>query len=278
MVLRVDNCALNTRRGKRMNLKYITCSDPREFNDIHDIVALGHMSPRVEVAVQAHPSKMSPGMARNDWFRELLQFVKNDGHNINLAVHVNRDWCDQICRTGKFPTELQPFFDLHHDDKFSRPLVARWQLNIPRDTVNKININALKQLLNNNLERRFIVQYNDTTRDAVTQLFNSGAYFSVLYDASGGRGIAPKQWYPPVFSRCPQGYSGGLSPENVADNLEQISKLVNYEGGHMVHMLTSHEEVWIDAEGKLKTDDRFDIARARQYVINAENWLNAKQR
>ena len=262
-----------------MKLKYITCSDPREFNDIHDIVSLAQTSPRTEIAVQAHPSKMSNGMPRNEWFRELLDFVQCDGYKINLAVHVNRDWCDEICRKGVIPKELKPFFDLCRNNNVYDGLVKRWQLNIPSDTVKKINFRALKRLFATHPEKEFIIQYNDKTSDSVAKLHNINARFSVLYDASGGRGILPKSWGAPLWSSVPQGYSGGLSPENVEENLSMISSRAvcphaRYgKNNEVIYSLEERFDIWIDAEGKLKTDDKFDIARARQYIMNAENWL-----
>ena len=58
-----------------MQLKYITCSDPREFNDAYKIIDLTQISPRVEIAVQMHPSKASPGMPRYEWFGKLVDYV-----------------------------------------------------------------------------------------------------------------------------------------------------------------------------------------------------------
>ncbi len=244
-----------------MNLKYITCSDPREFNDIHDIVKLAKISPRAEIAVQAHPSKMSRGMPRNEWFRELVQYVQRDKHDINLAVHINREWCDEICRTGKMPSELMEFFYVRNGDKM---LIKRWQLNIPADTAKKADVFALACLIGNNPDHDFILQYNTNTKHIANQLFyHTPVMFSLLYDASGGRGISPDGWQDPVFPKIPQGYSGGLSPENVKSNLSKISAVQEYP----------RDDIWIDAEGKLKTDDKFDITRARQYILNAENWL-----
>ena len=266
-----------------MKLKYITCSDPREFNDIHDIVNLAKISPRVEIAVQAHPSKMSYGMPRNQWFHELLEYVVRDKYKINLAVHVNREWCDEICRTGKFPKELQEFFDLCHNNNVYNSLVARWQLNIPSGTIDNVNFRALRRLFNSHPERDFIIQYNAGTHNLVMKMHDLRTHFSLLYDASGGRGIAPDHWVMPVFTTVAQGYSGGFSPENVVENLDKISAVAKRphayydENNKSVCTLESRNDIWIDAEGRLKTDDKFDVARARQYILNAENWL-AKQR
>ena len=84
--------------------------------------------------------------------------------------------------------------------------------------------------------------------------------FSMLFDASGGRGISPDTWRAPVMPNHKMGYSGGLSPENVADNLDKINMV-----------LPVGYNTWIDAEGKLKDPDtkQFDTLRAEQYIQNA---------
>lgn len=246
-----------------MRLRYITCSDPREFNDIHDIVKLAESSPRAEIAVQMHPSKASPGMPRNQWFHELCRYCVRDAHDINLAVHVNQEWCEEICRTGEIPMELREFFGFYRKSLGFSPLVKRWQLNMSNTAVHDINYDAVKKLFLHNDDHEFILQYNDRTKNATWVLYEMGAKFSLLYDASGGRGIAPGTWNKPVYDSVPMGYSGGMSPENVVKNLKQISSVVP----------KNREDIWIDAEGKLKTDDKFDIDRAANYVLAAEKWL-----
>lgn len=250
-----------------MNLRYITCSDPREYNDFYDIANLAQLSPRVEIAVQAHPSKMSRGMPRNEWFYEFLQYVLREKYDINLAVHVNLEWCDEICRTGKIPADLKRFFDLRRE--YYSPVIKRWQLNIPADTVPNVNVRALTQLFDACITRNFIIQYNARTSDLAKQLYANKARFSTLLDESGGCGVDQTNWSAaPVFVGVPQGFSGGLSPENVKDNLTKIFSIEHS---------WAYDDVWIDAEGKLKTDKKFDVARAHQYVLNAESWW-AKQR
>ena len=249
-----------------MRLRYITCSDPREFNDIHDIVKLAEMSPRAEIAVQMHPSKASVGMPRNQWFHELCRYCVRDAHDINLAVHVNQEWCEEICRTGEIPMELREFFGFYRKN-LGAPLVKRWQLNMSNTAVHDINYSAVKKLFLHNDDHEFILQYDDRTKNATRVLYEMGAKFSLLYDASGGRGIAPSTWNKPVYDSVPMGYSGGMSPENVVKNLKQISSVVP----------KNREDIWIDAEGKLKTDDKFDIARAQKYITNAERWLKRQR-
>ena len=266
-----------------MQLRYITCSDPREFNDIHDIVDLAKLSSRVEIAVQAHPSKMSHGMPRNEWFRELLDYVITDKININLAVHVNNEWCKHICSTGEIPTELSDIFDLCYDDDKNRPVVKRWQLNMSENAAKGIKYGKLKRLFNSNSNKEFIVGQNMNTRLAAGKLHDMGARFSLLYDTSGGRGLSPAIWTVPLYPNVAQGYAGGLSPENVCENLTRIARVavlpnVRYDEKHKpVYSLQERRDIWIDAEGKLKTDDKFDIARAKKYILNAESWLKRQR-
>ena len=62
------------------------------------------------------------------------------------------------------------------------------------------------------------------------------------------------------------GYAGGLSPDNVAENLNYINTL-----------LPEDCSIWIDAEGKLKSPDDngkklFDTALAEKYIKNTCAW------
>lgn len=65
-----------------------------------------------------------------------------------------------------------------------------------------------------------------------------------LFDASGGRGMAPLFW-PPHPGRT-VGYAGGLGPGNVASSIEAIR---------------AHGPYWIDMESRVRTNDVFDLAR-----------------
>ena len=250
-----------------MKLQYITCSDPRNHNTHDEMFDLCKMDPRVEIAVQMHPGKVSPDTERYKWIKQLVDKMSDDVTTkdvCNLAIHVNNDWCDEICN-GTVPVALQPLFNA---DRFIlqhitclQPVVKRIQLNMPQKTAENFNAQKLKNLIEYYEDKEFIIQYKPTTVAAVDALHKSGARFSLLFDASGGRGIAADEWKKPVYpGKHAQGYSGGLSPENIADNLTKINTVAD---GH---------KIWVDAEGKLKTDNKFDCARAAAYIKNAIRW------
>lgn len=243
-----------------MKLRYITCSDPREDIPVENILRLSQVAPNIEIAIQAHPSKMSFDMPRQKWFSKLLKESLSMPVPPNLALHVNLDWCDKICQ-GYLAPELIEIFCLLRDD--GTPVVRRWQINIHGSKTKKINTANIASLLANNPDREFIFQYGASEYNRIHRLDKTGAKFSVLYDTSGGAGKLTKNWRMPLFENHPQGYAGGLSPENVSENLDKIAKVAG-----------NRTDIWIDAEGKLKTPGTktFDINRANQYIKTALNW------
>lgn len=80
----------------------------------------------------------------------------------------------------------------------------------------------------------------------------------VLFDSSGGRGIARKEW-PRHLGDWGCGYAGGLGPDNLVAELPRIAAAA--EG--------ALEGFWIDMESKLRDDrDGFSIPLARA-ALNA---------
>ena len=191
-----------------MHLRFITCSDPREHNSIESIIDLAHM-PRAEIAVQCHPSKMSAGQPRNVWFNELLHEA-NQTSRVNLAIHINNEWANDICANGKIPEIILNWLQI--EKCYNRPLVKRIQLNMPKSTATNINADALAQIIHDFPNNEFILQYNNNTKEAVEKLHQTGAKFSLLFDASAETEKALKvgthQFTKPILwdtvAECPQ--------------------------------------------------------------------------
>lgn len=256
--------AIKTEKRKevKMKLRYITCSDPREHNSIKSIINLARLQ-HAEIAVQCHPSKMSAGMPRNVWFNNLLCEM-NQISRTHLAIHINAEWATDICTKGIIPNIILDWIKI--EKQHNKPLIQRIQINMPKAAADNIDVNALRGVLYDFRHTEFIFQYNDKTKDAIERLHKSYAKFSILFDASGGNGIEPNEWKKPLYAEHPMGYSGGLSPDNVIKHLNKINALAG------------DSEIWIDAEGKLKSQTLFeekplfdaDIARA--YVRRANLW------
>ena len=245
-----------------MKLRYITCSDPREHNSVKSIIDLAHL-PHAEIAIQCHPSQMSAGMPRNVFFNELLHKIRQTSH-INLAIHVNNEWSNDICARGIIPDIILDWIKI--EKQHNKPLIKRVQLNMSQNTADNIDTEALGGILHDFKNTEFIFQYNNKTKDAIQKLHETGAKFSLLFDASGGNGITPQNWQKPIYENHPMGYSGGISPDNVIQNLNKISAVAG------------DREIWIDAEGKLKSKTLFeekalfDAELAKAYVHRANLW------
>ena len=260
-----------------MKLRYITCSDPREHNKISDIVELAKL-PNAEIAVQCHHSKMSAGMPRNVWFNDLLR-VARDEVDMNLAIHINMEWADYICAKGVIPDIILNWMKL--EKSHNKPLIKRIQLNMPKTTAENINMDGIIEIFDYFHDREFIFQYKKDNIPAIRKLHRAvkkiNKYrlkdqrlnFSLLFDESGGCGQPPKEWRKPVYKTKvhPMGYSGGMSPDNVIENLNKINAVV-----------PEHRDIWIDAEGKLKSQTvfnakaLFDVELAKGYVRRANAW------
>ena len=239
-----------------MKLEKITCSDMREYNYVDDIIDLGVRYPCAEFAIQAHPSKFSANMPRYVWFDTLMHAARDT--DVNLAMHVNNQWRTELCH-GHIPYELRRMWDMKRTN--GKPIIGRVQININGGKGKyRFCADKVAQIICAYPDIEFIFQYIPAQATRLQKLDKTGAKFSMLFDASGGRGISPDAWQAPVSKKHKMGYSGGLSPENIADNLAKINLL-----------LPRNYKTWIDAEGKLKTTDtkQFDVARAELYIQNA---------
>jgi len=249
-----------------MNLRYITCSDPREHLPVPDVISLLKMSPLVEIGIQTSSGTMSQSKPRKLWFDVLMFHVVNNPHPLNVALHINYDWCDDLC-SGKIPYELGTWLKMRNR-RTDGPAIRRWQLNIGDRTQN-FDAASVARLIRSHPEQEFILPYNDKVKSKIEFLYKTGEKFSLLYDSSYGYGVSPENWNAPVYITHPMGYAGGLSPENVSENLNKISAVTPRD-----------YSTWIDAEGRLMKPGtrQFDIDRARQYVRNALAWQEAQNK
>lgn len=246
-----------------MKLRYITCSDPREDIPVESMLNFTAQYPISEIGVQAHPGPMSFDRGRNKWFGEIIKKAQDMQNPPNIALHINYLWCDFMCE-GLVPNELDWWLRVPNIYT-GLPIIKRIQLNIG-DYSNKFDEKKLATLINRHQKQEFIFPWNKHTAKNIEKLKKTGAKFSLLFDGSYGAGIEPCAWYTPVYNDIPNGYAGGLGPDNVAKNLDKINAI-----------LPRNYETWIDAEGKLRdrcTTGSFTLELAEKYLQNALAWYN----
>ncbi len=246
-----------------MNIEYITCSDMREHNDIDEIISLGKKYPMAEFAIQAHPSKFSPYMPRYVWFDTLAHAARVN--KMNLAMHVNAEYRTELCR-GNIPYHLHRLWEIQRND--GTHVIGRVQININGGNDKfKFYADKVADIIRAYPDIKFIFQYAPVQKKRIQRLDKQGVPFALLYDVSGGEGkLSRGSWGGIILSGHQTGYAGGLSPDNVVENLDYINTL-----------LPKDCITWIDAEGKLKSPDDngkklFDTALAEKYIERAYQW------
>lgn len=255
-----------------MKIEYITCSGICEHNNIEEIVALGKKYQNAEFAVQTSRDKLFQHSERYEFFRTLVAAcTMND---VNLAMHVNLEYRTDLCR-GIVPEIFRDLWNIRRCDGMQRadkPVIGRVQININggQDTF-RFNARKLAEIIRAYPDIKFILQYAPKQRKRVFKLDDQGVPFSLLYDVSGGEGkLSRDSWGGIILPGHPTGYAGGLSPDNVVENLNYINTLVPPD-----------YVTWIDAEGKLKSPgpngkNLFDLELAEQYIRAVYGWQMEK--
>lgn len=109
---------------------------------------------------------------------------------------------------------------------------------------------GLIQVLKEHSDKEFIFQYDVVNKNIVDAVSPECKNISALFDLSHGAGVLPKEWVEPLEGiKC--GYAGGLSP----DNVEQQIKLIETKVGN--------GEIWIDMETQIRSnnDRQFDLGK-----------------
>lgn len=133
------------------------------------------------------------------------------------------------------------------------------------DNARRVQVNGIVQPFEvPNLARRvpiLISQHNDKNRGLANARLATN--HCVLVDGSGGTGRSPERWERPM-THLQVGFAGGLGPDNIGSELAQIHAVA--EGNY-----------WIDLEGKLRTDDWFDLTLCERFLSALTETRNTRQ-
>ena len=246
-----------------MKLRYITCSDPRENIPVESILNFATKYPMSEIGLGAYPASMLSNKHNLMWFDQIIRNAQNMPTPPNIALHINHSWCDTMC-LGVIPAELDWYLRITNTHT-NKPVIKRIQLNIG-DYSKKFDLKGLATLIKQQRNQEFILVWNERMSPKIEMLKQTGAKFSLLFDGSCGSGIEPDSWRRPVYRDIPNGYTGGLGPDNIAKNLDKINEI-----------LPKNYETWIDAKGKLcdrESTFSFTLELAEKYLQNALAWYN----
>ncbi len=175
--------------------------------------------------------------------------------SLNLSTHLCGRWVRQLCK-GDWSWMADSFAV---GMLLSDSQRVQFNFHACAHTVDRTQMakDIKKQLPG----RQVICQIDGVNNDIVNYLYAEHCNVAALYDASGGAGKLPVKWedeLPGIY--C--GYAGGLSPDNVVEQLELIEGVADVPS-------------WIDAETHLRSEDNetFDIDKVRAFLKAAEPWV-----
>ncbi|MBQ8482036.1 MAG: hypothetical protein IJ532_05830 [Alphaproteobacteria bacterium] len=245
-----------------MKLKFITCSGCNETTSIPELLNLLNEFPRAEIGVQVSNKKAAYGTPRYDWIYSLWGLLLHRRTTINAALHVNLQWVEDFGQ-GIVAPELEEFLLFDYND--DSPFFQRVQLNFKIGREKTPDIDKLEKVIRRFPRHRFILSYNQSNKRLIQELYIRNVKFDCLFDESFGAGIVPATRDEPAFIDVLQGYAGGITPDNVEQELHKIAQ-TNKKGYCM-------QDVYIDAHKGLEDEfTHFDINKCRAYLTNAENW------
>lgn len=184
-----------------------------------------------------------------NWMEE-LKALEN---NIQLSGHICGKWIrDILIGDNTFVTERPTIYDIFQ----------RFQLNFHAEDL-KVNPEAfMRSVQTLSRGREIIFQFDGKNAGLIVPFANKKMYVSGLHDASHGTGVLADTW-PKFVTGIGNGYAGGLSPENVVEQLEKLEKVVG------------DREIWIDAETRIRSnnDKIFDLEKVEEFLEKCKPWI-----
>lgn len=228
-----------------MILTRVTITGADDNTDIHRLFDLSDEFPNIEWGILIYPDKEGkPRYPTEEWRRNLMRwkprFVKVAGHLCGSAVSNF---------FGKNSYEENQNYNVY--DRIQ--LNFRYDKKDPEGKTNRIH----NYLFMSDIETKVIIQQNVNNAEFIPILkdrLDPSWRPQILFDASGGKGKVMSGIQQPIEGfKC--GYAGGISPENVTTILHDL-----------IFRLPKYEEIWIDMETGVRTDNQFDLKKVRSVM------------
>ena len=211
-----------------MNIKYISLTGADDNTPIGYLEAIQANYPTTEWAILMFPER--EGANRNPSLAWREEFYK--AKLTNKALHLCGTAINQLAEEN-----VQLMKELDNYQRVQINLKPRW--------ASDDFIKSLKVVVKKLPHIQFITQHNEDNK-TFFHYWDEVENHAYLYDGSLGKGVSPESWQAPIKNKfC--GYAGGLSPLNIKDNLQKIKSVIG------------SENVWIDMESGVRTNDNFDL-------------------
>jgi hypothetical protein len=223
-----------------MKISKVTITGADNSIEPEQLLAIQTKYPFVEWGILFSKSRMAtPRYPSYNWFLKLVEF-KTIYPETKLSGHICGRWVRDICEGNWTILEDLPLMS---------SIFERFQLNF-HSYIHKINTSAFLEGLKK--QKQEIIFQLDNVNNSLLELAKShGIKASGLFDTSGGAGIVPDAW---PESQEWIGYSGGLNPDCLEAQLDEIEKV-------------AFGTIWIDVETKVRTfDERLDLDKVEKFL------------
>lgn len=232
-----------------MNIKYLTLTGADDNSAPKELAELSKQYPFVEWAILISEQREGTARYPTRGWREAFHLACP---NSNTSAHL----CGKevLSRLAAEDTELAE--ELKH--------YQRVQLNFNAKHTDEALLEGLIRCTTSGFYKhksgvntKFITQFNQANVEITARFINAHQQLPsnhhILFDASGGLGRSPDYW-PTTIPKKLCGYAGGLGPDNLYHELNELYVQLA-QGGN--------QTVWIDMESKLRTDEVFDLEKVR---------------
>lgn len=232
-----------------MKIKTVTITGADNDTNINEMLEISRQFPFVEWGILFSPKRI--GEERYPDLKWIGSLTRTEG--LRLSAHLCGGYTREMLIGESHLIESEPI-------KACLKMFNRYQLNF-----NSYNSQVNRELFLKLLTRlgwNFILQFNDSNMAMCMEVMKY-LDISLLCDSSGGNGKLA-QGYLPSFGRYFTGYAGGLSPENLEEELKKIE------------LVAGDSEIWIDTESGVRTDSKLDIDKVKKFLEIASKYTTSK--
>ncbi len=233
-----------------MNLTKVTVTGADDSIKPEALFELSRKFPFAEWGILIGQSATDAGCLRFpswDWLRRLIRLA--EAQPLPISAHVCGRWVRSICANN--------WSHLEYSRGELLSVARRIQLNF-HGLRHEFQASSLERLTGTRFTgKQFIFQLDGINDPWLRVAREFGVNGVGLHDCSHGAGIMPESWPAPLYPLV--GYSGGLSPENVAEQLK------------LIEQVAPEAPIWIDAETRVRSnnDKQFDLQRVEAFLAAA---------
>ena len=239
-----------------MNMKFASFGLQDKNADMLGLSELLVEYPLAEVFIplsEKNSSFSAPGWS---WVSSLVFFINSRRNLVNTSLSIEGIWSEAFCKGMEIKeiSSLLNMKDCNGDYFFKRIM-----LSLPPAVCNSKYVAKLAYIIKKYPLRRFVLPYNKDSESLIADLYRLGISFDLIYDDDFCFRKKPV-YSPPVYTDIVQGYSGGLTPGNLVNRLDIISKV-------------NSANTFIYAKNGLHNSfGLLDIEKCARYLARATKW------